>query len=118
MIAGEPFVRSPQRAEAGTVFFYCQIKEGMELELLEATDIVADTRQAIAARQVTNGSGTGAIRGLIDFQCILRTLQLRDEHRCEQYGSIFRDIPMIGFSTYGEEYLGHVNQTSTILLFR
>lgn len=118
MIAGEPFVRSPQRAEAGTIIFYCQIKEGMELDLLEATDIVADTRQAIAARQAATGSGNGAIRGLIDFQCILRTVQLRDEHRCEQYGSIFRDIPMIGFSTYGEEFLGHVNQTSTILLFR
>jgi len=26
-------------------------------------------------------------------------------------------IPAVGFSTYGEQYLGHVNQTSTILVF-
>ena len=114
MIAGEPFVRSPQHVEGGSIVFYCQIKEQMELELLEATDIVADTTQAIAAKKA---AGNG-IQGIIDFQCILRTLQLRDEHRCEQYGQIYRDIPMIGFSTYGEAYLGHVNQTSTILIFR
>ncbi|HUI82350.1 MAG TPA: FIST N-terminal domain-containing protein [Bryobacteraceae bacterium] len=113
MIAGEPFVRSPQRAEGSAIVFYCQIKEGMELDILEATDIVADTRRAIAAAKAAHST-----QGLIDFQCILRTLQLREEKRCEQYGSIFKDIPMIGFSTYGEEYLGHINQTSTILLFR
>jgi len=114
MIAGEPFVRSPQHAEGNTITFYCQIKEGMELEILEATDIVAHTRDAITARREAGG----AILGFIDFQCILRTLQLREERRCEEYGAIFNDIPMIGFSTYGEEYLGHLKQTSTILLFR
>jgi hypothetical protein len=60
----------------------------------------------------------GAIAGMIDFQCILRTLQLRDEQRCDRYGEIFEGIPAIGFSTYGEAYLGHMNQTSTMLVFR
>jgi hypothetical protein len=50
------------------------------------------------------------------LQCILRTLQLRQEKRCEQYGEIFAGIPMAGFSTYGEAYLGHLNQTSTMLV--
>jgi len=114
MVDGEPFVRSPQRADGGSIVFYCQIKQGMELEVLEATDIVADTRQAIEARK----AAMGEIRGLIDFQCILRTLQLRNEKRCAEYASIFDGIPSAGFSTYGEAYLGHLNQTSTILLFR
>ncbi len=75
---------------------------------------MADTRAAIEAQM----TAMGTISGLIDFHCILRTLELREEKRCDQYGAIFSGIPAIGFSTYGEEYLGHINQTSTILLFR
>ena len=113
MAHGEPFVRSPQRSDGRSIVFYCHIKEGMQLEVLEATDIVADTRRAVEKHK----NGRREIRGLIDFQCILRTLQLRQEQRCEQYGEIFAGIPMVGFSTYGEAYLGHLNQTSTMLLF-
>jgi hypothetical protein len=113
MVNGEPFVRSPQRVDGQSMVFYCQIKQGMQLEVLEGTDIVADTRAAIQAGK----SAMGAISGLIDFHCILRTLELCNENRCDQYGAIFSGIPAIGFSTYGEEYLGHINQTSTILLF-
>jgi hypothetical protein len=113
MVNGDPFVRSPQRVDGHSVVFYCRIKQGMQLEVLEGTDIVADTRAAIEAQQRV----MGPISGLIDFHCILRTLQLRNEKRCDQYGAIFSGIPAIGFSTYGEEYLGHINQTSTMLLF-
>jgi len=114
MVNGEPFVRSPQRVDGRSLVFYCQIKQGMHLEVLESTDIVADTRAAIEAKR----NSIPAISGLIDFHCILRTLALRYENRCDKYAAIFRGIPAIGFSTYGEEYLGHINQTSTILLFR
>lgn len=112
LIEGEPFVRSPQRVEDRSILFYCRIKQNMELAVLETTDIVADTRAAIEAQRAGN------IQGLIEFQCCLRTRQLRDENRCEPYGAIFSGIPMVGFSTYGEAYLGHINQTSTILVFR
>jgi hypothetical protein len=114
MMKGEPFIRSPQRANGGSIVFYCQIKKGMQLEVLQATDIVADTRRLIEAQKAAEGE----IRGIIDFHCILRALQLRKENRCDQYAAIFNGIPMVGFSTYGEAYLGHLNQTSTILLFR
>jgi hypothetical protein len=114
MVGADPFVRSPQRVDHRGIFFYCQIRQGMELEVLEATDIVAQTRLAIQARKAS-GEPT---RGMIDFQCILRALQLRGENRCEQYSAIFDGIPTAGFSTYGEAYLGHINQTSTILVFR
>jgi hypothetical protein len=114
MVYGEPFVRSPQRVEDRSIVFYCQVRKDMELAVLEATDIVADTRRAIEAKMAE----LGGIRGLIDFQCILRTLQLREEKGCDRYGQIFGEIPMAGFSTYGEAYLGHINQTSTMLIFR
>jgi hypothetical protein len=35
----------------------------------------------------------------------------------EAYADIFSDIPTIGFSTYGEEFIGHINQTATMLIF-
>jgi len=114
MIGGEPFVRSPQRVDGRDVVFYCNVKEGMELEVLKATDIVADTREVLERRR----AALGDISGLIDFHCVLRTLQLHREERCQEYGAIFSGIPSIGFSTYGEEFLGHINQTSTMLLFR
>jgi len=114
MIAGEPFVRSPQRVENQGMVFYCNVKHGMTLNVLEATDIVADTRKALEARK----SAVKHIAGIIDFHCILRALELRSEKRCDEYASIFSGIPTIGFNTYGEEYLGHINQTSTMLVFK
>jgi hypothetical protein len=114
MVEGEPFVRSPQRVEDRSILFYCQIKEGMELEILDATDIVADTRAAVEAKKAE----LGEVAGVIDFDCILRTLELRDENLCGQYGGILSGVPAVGFSTYGEEYLGHLNQTATMLFLR
>ena len=111
LLAGEEiFVRSPQRIEGDSVYFYCQILEGMEMALLTATDIVTDTRKALAT--VPDAAA------IIDFHCILRTLELRQKGQCAAYGSVFGKIPSIGFSTYGEEYIGHINQTSTMLVFR
>ncbi len=110
----EPYVRSPQQVKDGRVRFFCAVDEQMELSLLESTDIVEGTRQALADKLAQLGS----IQGLINFHCILRTLELERKGQCEAYGQLFQDIPTIGFSTYGEEFIGHVNQTSTMLVFK
>ncbi len=60
----------------------------------------------------------GQISGIIDFHCILGTLELRQKGQTDAYGQIFAAIPAIGFSTYGEEYIGNINQTSTMLVFK
>ncbi|MBD3330219.1 hypothetical protein GF354_01665 [Candidatus Peregrinibacteria bacterium] len=114
MVNGEPYVRSPQRIEGNAICFYCQVKEGTSLKLLKATDIISETKTAIT-RKLTE---IGSISALINFHCILRTLQLEDEGKEDEYGEIFKDIPTIGFSTYGEEYIGHINQSSTMLVFK
>lgn len=115
ILAGDDiFVRSPQQIKDGKVVFYCAIKEGMELDILEATDIVKDTQKAVEVKK----SELGSISALINFHCILRTLQLNTEGNAEDYGNIFSDIPTIGFSTYGESYIGHINQTSIMLVFK
>ncbi len=113
MVDEEPFVRSPQQLKGDAVVFYCAVKKGMELRLLDGTDIVADTSQALAETQAR-----GPIRGLINFHCILRTLGLEANRQTDAYGKLFSAIPTIGFSTYGEAYIGHINQTSTMLVLR
>ncbi|MEI6205785.1 MAG: FIST N-terminal domain-containing protein [Desulfuromonadales bacterium] len=111
---GEPFVRSPQQIKGDSMFFYCSVIEGMELSLLESTDIISDTKKAIeTARQELSG-----ISGIINFNCILRTLELNQKGLSDAYGELFSGAPTIGFSTYGEQFIGHVNQTATMLVFR
>lgn len=109
----EPYVRSPQQVRGTDVVFYCQIKEGMQLKILSARDIVEDTRKDLK----TQLDELGTCQGIINFNCILRTIELERKGQCEAYGQLFSKVPTIGFSTYGESYIGHINQTSTMLLF-
>src|SRR5690606_18351725 len=95
------------------VVFYCQIKEGMEMRLLRARDIVADTRRDLEAALAELGGASG----VVNFHCILRTLELKAKGRCDDYGAVFDATPTVGFSTYGESYIGHITQPSTMLLF-
>jgi hypothetical protein len=111
---GEPFVRSPQRIQGSGIKFYCGVKEGIELTLLQSTDIIASTRDAVARVKTELGD----ISGIINFNCILRTLELREKGLSDAYGAIFSDMPTVGFSTYGEQFIGHINQTATMLVFR
>jgi hypothetical protein len=114
MIGGEPFVRSPQQVVGDAVRFYCGVDEGMKLAVLDSTAIVDDTAAALAKALKRN---PGA-KGLLNFNCILRTLELEAKGLTKEYGAVFADFPTAGFSTYGEEYMGHINQTATMVLFR
>lgn len=108
----EPYVRSPQRIKDGSMIFYCAIKEGMELSLLQSTDIIGDTRRALDDAKTEFGVPSA----IVNFNCILRTLELREKGLTEQYGNLFSGSPTVGFSTYGEQFIGHLNQTATMFL--
>ncbi|MDP4182552.1 MAG: FIST N-terminal domain-containing protein [Bacillota bacterium] len=110
----EIYVRSPQQVKDDKMVFYCNISEGMEVSLLESTDIIKDTKRAVEDKVKQLGN----IKALINFHCILRTLEIEQKNQSEEYGRIFSDIPTIGFSSYGEQYVGHINQTSTILVLK
>ena len=110
---GDPYVRSPQQIQEQAVCFYCQVLEGMELSLLKSRDIVEDTKRDLDAKMAEFGQ----IACIFNFHCILRTLELRAKNQEADYAALFNQVPTIGFSTYGESYVGHINQTSTMLVF-
>jgi hypothetical protein len=114
VLGEEIFVRSPQKVDGDKIVFYCSVKEGMELSILKPTDIVEDSKTSLANKIKTFGK----ISALINYNCILRTLELKQIQKTKAYGEVFKDIPTIGFSTYGESYIGHMNQTSVMLLFK
>ena len=114
VIDGTPFVRSPQRIKGDNMIFYCGVTEGMELSILESTDIIDDTRKALEQAK----KDLGGISGIININCILRTLELDQKQLTDEYGKLFADVPTVGFSSYGEQYIGHINQTATMLVFK
>lgn len=114
IIDDEPYVRSPQQIREQSMVFYCQVKEGMELHILDGKDIVSDTKKALEEKIAERGETPQAI---INFNCILRTLELEKTGQTQAYADLFKDIPTVGFSTYGEQYIGHINQTATMVLF-
>ncbi|WP_094227001.1 FIST signal transduction protein [Methanolobus psychrotolerans] len=114
MIDDEPYVRSPQAVDGSNVKFYCSILEGMELSILESANIVEETANALQQKV----EEFGKISGLVNFNCILRTLDLESTGQSKEYAEVFNDIPTAGFSTYGEQYLGHINQTATMIVFK
>lgn len=114
VIEGEPYVRSPQQFKGDGMLFYCGVTEGMELSLLESTDIIEDTAAALAKAK----EELGGISAVINFNCILRTLELGQKQLAGRYGELFAGTPTVGFSTYGEQYIGHINQTATMLVFK
>lgn len=113
MVNGVPYVRSPQQIKDDRMVFYCNMIEGMELEILESTDIIRETQKALNDKEME----MGRIGAIINFNCILRTLDLEKKGLTQAYADIFLKIPMVGFSTYGEAYIGHINQTATMLVF-
>jgi hypothetical protein len=115
MVDGAPFIRSPQQVTGdGGIKFYCQILEGMEVDVMQSGDLVSETTEAFAA--AAQGLG-GAVRGAVLFNCILRRLELDAGGHTQGFLDAFRGVPVAGFHTYGESWLGHMNQTLTGVLF-
>lgn len=114
VIDGTPFVRSPQRVDKNNIYFYCNVEKDVKLEVLESLDIIKHTRTDLNKKL----KEVGDVAGIINFSCILRTLELEQKKQTKSYGNLFKNIPTIGFSTYGEAFMCHMNQTATILLLK
>jgi hypothetical protein len=109
------FVRDPNSIlENGAMGFFCSVKEGMELTVLQAGDIVTGTRRDFQ-QAWCNNRDLGAV---IEFNCVSRVTELGEQNRGQEYADLFKSIPTIAFGTFGESYIGHMNQSSTMLFLK
>jgi hypothetical protein len=114
LVDGQPWIRSPQRAlPGGGLKLYCQLLEGTHVHLMKATDLVAGTREEMGRVKRLLGRPSGGLA----FNCILRRLELDAKDQHAAFLEAFAGLEMAGFHTYGESWLGHINQTLTGLWF-
>ncbi len=109
---GEIFVRTFNQIQDGGITLHCGLPEGTEINVLEIGRIVDDTKKAL------DEALTYEPAGLINFNCLYRTLEIQKENVVTPYCELFGRCPSIGFSTNGEAFFGHINETSTILVIK
>jgi hypothetical protein len=115
MIQGEPFIRSVMRVEPGEgLHFACAVEEGVVLTLMRPGDLIASTREGIAAARRAVG---GTMAAMLAFNCLGRLFEARDSGRTDELAAAFHGCPVAGLHTYGEQYAAlHVNHTLTGLV--
>ncbi|WP_404479884.1 FIST N-terminal domain-containing protein [Novosphingobium sp. BL-52-GroH] len=106
---GQYHVRSIQSANAdGSLTFYCAIDTGVVLTIGEPVDRLSWMRELFqsVSRKV------GAIDRIIGFDCVLNRLDAEDRQILREVSDIYVENKVLGFSTYGEQFLAaHMNQT-------
>jgi hypothetical protein len=109
---GELFVRSVAGIdlEMGVVNFYCDINPGDELHLVKATDFASQTRRDM---EIFFRGKPRPVAGILN-DCILR--RLGNARELDRLAGAW-DIPVAGFSTFGELLGINVNQTLTAVVF-
>lgn len=108
MIDGSPWIRSPQLVlPDGGVRFACQLLEGMQVHLMDPTDLVSDTRDAFAQAERSVGGKTS---GAVLFNCAYRRVDIEERGLTRPFLDLLT-FPCAGFHTYGESWLGHMNHT-------
>jgi hypothetical protein len=114
MIDGEPWVRSPVALmPEGGIMFGCRLLEGSELHLLKTTELIGDTKQALAEGAQRLGKTPSV--GLL-FNCAHRCVEIEAKCIDAQFTEAISGFPAIGFNSYGESYLAQLNQTLIGLL--
>jgi len=116
MIGNEPYIHDPRcvSSDGLSINFYSEIPEGAEVQLLKPINIIDETKRVIDE----NIKNPMEVTALINFNCGCRTNKLKKENLEIEHEQIFKEFPMIGFSTYGEYYISLINQTSTILVLK
>jgi hypothetical protein len=111
LVDGTNYVRSIQKANPdGSLTFYCAIEEGIILRGARGVDLVGNLDESFAAVR----AAIGHPQLVVGSDCILRKLEITERGLIDRVEQVFRDNNTIGFSSYGEQYLGvHVNQTLT-----
>ncbi len=107
-------VRSAVKTIDKSIMFGCSLKNNMEYEIIESQNVIEKTKKDLdeVLNKINNASA------IICFNCVSRKLDLIQKNQLNDYGNIFKDIPTVGFNCYGECYIGHINHSSVMLIFR
>lgn len=112
---GEPFLRAMVKTVDGRgIMMFASVKEGTRLTLTRAGDILATT----AADLEEKIRREGPFAALLHVNCASRHTTLKQWNQEEQFAELFRDLPNIAFSSYGEIHVGIVAMTSSMILFK
>src|SRR5665647_1165015 len=106
LVGGTNYVRSIQKTNPdGSPTFFCAIEEGIILRGARSVDLVGNLEETFAGIRAAIGYPQLVVG-------ILRKLEMTECGLVDRVEQVFRDNNTIGFSSYGEQYLGvHVNQT-------
>jgi len=74
------FVRSPRQKKGTNIEFNCNIIQGTEVRLLQSTNIIKDTKRVLN-KEINE---FGNIDGIVNFHCIIRTLELEKKDLVKQ----------------------------------
>jgi hypothetical protein len=109
LIDGNNYVRSIQRVNPdGSITFFCAIEEGLVLRVAQGVNLVKNLEAAFAKIHAE----IGPPQLVLGCDCILRRLEIVQDHLEMVVAGIYRRNNTIGFNTYGEQFHGvHVNQT-------
>ncbi len=96
----------------GSMHLFCAMDEGLVLRFGESLDMVGALQALYTEPYIREASF------VIGFDCICRALAVKDARIAAAMASEMAKCPLIGFSTYGEQFEGfHVNQTLTGIAF-
>lgn len=111
MMGGTGYVRSIRRHEAdGSLSFFCAVDEGVVLRAAHGECTLENLERSFDALR----RDLGELQLTLACDCILRSVDFEQAGRKQAAGEILRRQRAVGFSSYGEQYLGvHVNQTLT-----
>lgn len=109
-INGENFIRSVVDIDENHVNFFCDIVSGEKLYLLKRVSLAKTLHDDLARYQQNKPKAIGAILN----DCILRRLGYLDEIK---HIDEFKNLPVAGFSSFGEIAGLHVNETLTAIFF-
>ena len=110
-IGGSYFVRSIQKVNPDdSLTFFCAIDEGIVLTVARGIDLVENLETLFGELR----ADIGQPELVLGCECVLRNLEQRQKGLTDRVGRIMADNNVVGFCTYGEQYLAmHVNQTFT-----
>jgi hypothetical protein len=115
---GRPFpVSIMTPLDGGGLLLGAPVHHGERINLLEAGDLVEESRASIA-RAIEEAGGAEQARGMLLFHCYGRFLEAEHGDLLEPLFEAMHQLPLCGFNTLGEQYGAmHVNHSITGVVF-